>query len=124
MQRCVLKAVKLETSNVFECEAFFRSVFGFEVTHRYSAEAFEEIVMTLGGEDSLMLKFVQIKDRPTAASGATIQIRLNSIEDAIAAASARHATVKMEPTLYSEAGVQMAVITTDQGLDIELVREL
>ena len=124
MHKCTLKAVKLETSNVSDCEAFFGSVFGFAVIHRYRGEAFEEIVMTLGGEDSLMLKFVQIKDRPAAATGATIQIRLNAIEEAIVAASARHAAVKMEPTLYPEAGVQMAVITTDQGLDIELVREL
>ena len=124
MQRCMLKAVKFETSNLSDCEAFFVSVFGFAVTHRYSAEAFEEIVMTLDGEASLMLKFVQFKAGATTASGATIQIRLDAIENAIAAARARHATVKMEATDYPEAGVQMAVITTDQGLDIELVREL
>jgi len=124
MQRCVLKAVKFESSNLSDCEAFFVSVFGFAVTHRYSAEAFEEIVMTLGGEGSLMLKFVQFKGGTTHASGATIQIRLDAIENVIAAARARRATVKMAPTCYPDVGVEMAVITTDQGLDIELVREL
>lgn len=124
MKASTLKAVKLETSNLSACEAFFCGVFGFAVTHRYAAGPFEEIVMTLGGEDSMMLKFVQFKDRPTLATGATIQIRLDNIEAAIGAAIAAAAIVKMQPTIYPEAGVCMAVITTDQNLDIELVREL
>jgi hypothetical protein len=32
--------------------------------------------------------------------------------------------VQLEPTKYPEAGVCMAVITTNQNLDIELVQDL
>lgn len=66
MNEPALTAVKLQTSNLSACESFFGTVFGFEVIHRYGGkpgEAFEEIVMTLGGRKGPMLKFIQLCDR-------------------------------------------------------------
>ncbi len=126
MKSAHLKAIKLQTADLASCEAFFTSVFGFEVRHRYGGghAPFEEIVLTLGGDYGAMLKFIQQRDGSAAATGATIQIRLDDIRDAVAAASAAGAVMKLPPTDYPEAGVCMAVISTDQGLDIELVHLL
>jgi predicted enzyme related to lactoylglutathione lyase len=127
MKKSAFTAVKLQTSNLPECENFFKTVFGFDVVHRYggkSGDSFEEIVMTLRGEKAMMLKFIQFADRPALATGATIQIVLDNVDEAIAAAKAAGAAVQLEPTKYPEAGVCMAVITTNQNLDIELVQDL
>jgi catechol 2,3-dioxygenase-like lactoylglutathione lyase family enzyme len=125
MKKSALTAVKLQTTDLPACEQFFKTVFGFEVVHRYgggAGDSFEEIVMTLRGEGGTMLKFIQFSDPSASATGATIQIVLDDIEEAMAAAAAFGSTVQLEPTLYPEAGVRMAVITTDQGLNIELVQ--
>lgn len=124
MRTSTLKAFKLQTTDLAECERFFGGVFGFVVTHRYSAGIFEEIVMTLDGGDGTMLKFIQFQENPALATGATIQIRLSDVDAAMAKAVAAHATVKMPPVDFSDAGVRMAIITTNQNLDIELVQEL
>jgi len=120
-------AVKLQSSDLAASEAFFRDLFGFAVKHRYGGgpgDPFEEIVMTLRGGDGMMLKFIRHADLPVAAAGATIQFVLDDIESTIARAKRVGATVRSAPTDYPEAGVRMAVITTDQGLDLELVTPL
>ena len=127
MERPNFTAVKLQSSNITDCEQFFGHVFGFEVTHRYGGEpgaSFAEIVMTLRGEKGMMLKFIQTGDEPVSATGTTIQIALSEIEPTLATALAAKATLVMAPTEYPEAGVRMAVISTDQGLGIELVQDL
>ena len=127
MQILAFTAVKLQTQDIAACETFFRNVFGFKVTQRYGGTAsdpFDEIVMTLRGDPGVMLKFIQSERQPVAATGATIQIRLRQIEPTMDAALAAGATAVMAPTDYPEAGVRMAVIATDQGLDIELVQDL
>lgn len=120
-------AVKLQSSDLAASESFFRELFGFEVKHRYGGgpgSPFEEIVMTLRGGDGMMLKFICYAGNPVAAAGATIQFVLDDIEGTIAAAKRAGATVRSVPTAYPEAGVRMAVISTDQQLDIELVTPL
>jgi len=127
MQILAFTAVKLQTQDIAACETFFGSVFGFEVTQRYGGavgDPFQEIVMTLRGDPGMMLKFIQSAEQPAAATGATIQIKLGDIDPTIAAALAAGAKVVMAPTDYPEAAVRMAVITTDQGLEIELVQDL
>lgn len=125
MNKPALTAVKLQTSDLAACETFFGTVFGFKVTHRYGggpSDAFDEIVMTLGGEDGMMLKFVEMRHQPSSATGATIQIAPINVDKAVAAATAAHATIMMKATDYEDAGVRMAVITTDQGVHVELVQ--
>jgi len=120
-----LTAVKLQTSNLADCETFFGTVFGFQVTHRYGGrpdDPFEEIVMTLGGDKGMMLKFVELRDQPSPATGATIQIKPIDVDVAVSAAAAARATITMEATDYDDAGVRMAVITTTQGIHVELVQ--
>ncbi|CAD7337466.1 hypothetical protein FIM10_12685 [Sphingomonadales bacterium 56] len=127
MNEPALTAVKLQTSNLSACESFFGTVFGFEVIHRYGGkpgDAFEEIVMTLGGRKGPMLKFIQLCDRSNVATGATIQIAGINVDEAVVAATAAHATVIMEAKDYVDAGVRMAVISTDQGVPVELVQTL
>jgi|GEM_PF-1862945 len=127
MQTHAFTAVKLQTVDIAACETFFGSVFGFQVTHRYGGgegDPFQEIVMTLRGNQGMMLKFIQNKHEPASAAGVTIQIKLDEIEPTMVAAVAARATVAMEPTDYPEAAVRMAVITSDQGFDIELVQDL
>jgi predicted enzyme related to lactoylglutathione lyase len=127
LERPNFTAVKLQSSNITDCEQFFGSVFGFEVTRRYGGEpgaSFAEIVMTLRGEKGMMLKFIQTADEPVSATGTTIQIALSEIEPTLTAALAAKATVVMAPTEFPEAGVRMAVISTDQGLGIELVQDI
>ena len=127
MKAPAFTAAKLQSSDLAACESFFRDLFGFEVKHRYGGgpgDPFEEIVMTLHGGDGMMLKFIRYADDPVAASGATIQFVLDDIEGTISAAKRAGATVRSAPTTYPEAGVRMAVITTDQQLDIELVTPL
>ena len=124
----VFAGVKLQTKDITESEEFFREVFGFEVTHRYGGQAddpFEEIVMTIQGAAATMLKFVELRQQPKSATGATIQIRVENVGIALAAAAMKNrATVKMAATDYPEAGVKMAIITTNQDLEIELVQQI
>jgi predicted enzyme related to lactoylglutathione lyase len=127
MKYPVFAAVKLQTCDLAACERFFRGVFGFEVTHRYGGndgDTFAEIVMALPGKHALLLKFVQPSDGSANATGAMIQIRLEDVEAALKMSIAAGASVLMRPTCFVEAGVRMAVIRTDQGVDVELVQPL
>jgi len=124
MTKPKLAAVKLQTSDLAACERFFGEVFGFEVTHRYGGnvgDAFAETVMAVPGA-GLLLKFVQPSEGSANAMGATIQMRLDNVDEALKAGVAAGASVLMQPTSFLEAGVRMAVIRTGQGLEIELVQ--
>ena len=80
--------------------------------------------MILGDESGMMLKFVQSRNQPSRTTGATIQIAVIDVNEAIAAATAAHALIKIEATDYADSGVRMAVVTTNQGVDIELDQSL
>ena len=126
MKKPGLAAVKLHTSDLAASEAFFTEVFGFAPTHRYGggpADAMEEVVMTLRGEEGMQLKFVTYPGVAAPPVGeATIQIVVPDVDAAVAAATAQRAVVQMPATDYPEADVRMAVIATEQGHAVEVVQ--
>ena len=128
MKKPGLAAVKLSTADIRASETFFRTVFGFEATHRYGGGAgdpFEEVVMTYRGGEGMQLKFIQFVGQPAAVTGeATIQIVVDDVDAAVAAAKAEGATDLMPATDYPEAQVRMAVIATDQGHAVEVVQTI